>query len=391
MKTCDNIRMYRLYSIVLGAILALQPGTASADIGIPMIAPALPLMFVCLIPVILIEAIVLVRRLGVAFPLAFRSVSVANLVSMLVGVPLTWIFLVILAMGTGADGSPNLEVSIWLENLLSVTWSAPWLGGLGETQNWMIPVAMLVLLVPFFFASWLIEKTIIARMVDFDRRKVSRACLIGNAITYTLMAAFVIFLWLLYYYTEQVDTLQNALFYQFPLAASVVVTLILPLLLACLLPAILIETVVLAQSLRISRGVAVLAATVASAVSMLIGIPAALLPIIILVIVLSTVPLPLFSVNDLAYLAGFETVEKSWRIEYMSGEGAVGWFFLFILLIPLAIASFHVSWFIDTRIVARLTKRDRTEVRVVCRKSKSLSLAPVAAAMIFFIWRLLTI
>jgi hypothetical protein len=122
-----------------------------------MIVFIYPSMCIALIPIILIEVWVLRKSLHVSFKDAFWSTSIANLVSTLIGIPIAWLLLVALEIWTGGGGVPNHGIDSIYTRFLMVTWEAPWLLPSEEEFYWMVPTATLVLLIPFFYASWFIE------------------------------------------------------------------------------------------------------------------------------------------------------------------------------------------------------------------------------------------
>ena len=181
------------YALVL---ILLSERAAHADIGVPMIFVTLPSMVIALLPVILVEAFILGRKLGVAPAIVLKAVAVANIVSTLVGIPLTWLLLVLMEMLTGGGSAYGIETT--KERFLAVTWQAPWLIPYQDQElKWMIPAATLVLLVPFFFASWLIE-TMVARkfLSESEPLSVKRGMLAANGASYLLLGLLVLS-WLL--------------------------------------------------------------------------------------------------------------------------------------------------------------------------------------------------
>ncbi|MGD9588374.1 MAG: hypothetical protein AB7Q37_05180 [Pyrinomonadaceae bacterium] len=125
------------------------------NMGLPMIVPAMVFMIIGLIPIILIEAIYLSKRLTIAFKPTIGSVIIANVVLTIVGIPATWLILFIVQLITG--GTSSYGVNGFLGKLLSVTLQAPWLLPFGENEAWIFYVAALFLLIPFFFSTWLVE------------------------------------------------------------------------------------------------------------------------------------------------------------------------------------------------------------------------------------------
>jgi hypothetical protein len=162
---------------------------ALANAGVPMIAIVYPGMGIALLPVIILEVMVLRRLLDTAPGRTAVTVTVSNLVSTVLGVPLTWVALVLLQALTGGGGAgPSFDTL--LGKILAVTWQAPWMMPYEADMYWMMPVAALVLLVPFFFVSWLIEYHV-SRLIlrTIDRVELRRAVLKANLVSYALLAA----------------------------------------------------------------------------------------------------------------------------------------------------------------------------------------------------------
>jgi len=171
-------------------LIITAPAFAHANIGVPMLFVTLPAMIVALIPIILIEAALSFRHIDLPFRRLVKTTAIANLVSTFIGLPLAWIILVVLQMGTGGGEAHGLDTP--LQRFLAVTWQAPWLIPYDAHLDWMIPIAMLVLLVPFYFVSWWIEYLVAAKMlVDVDRQLIKRAMRNANFISYVGLALFV--------------------------------------------------------------------------------------------------------------------------------------------------------------------------------------------------------
>jgi len=162
---------------------------ARADAGVPMLFLTLPGMLVALIPIIAVESIVVGRVLGTSVAPRIKSVAIANVVSTVVGIPLTWVALVVLQMVTGGSSAHGLASPT--QKLLAVTWQAPWLIPYEGDLYWMVPTASLVLLVPFFITSYLIEAPIVARIESANRiTQVRSAVFRANLCSYLFLALF---------------------------------------------------------------------------------------------------------------------------------------------------------------------------------------------------------
>jgi hypothetical protein len=176
--------------LAIGLALVLLSSTASADAGVPMLFVTFPAMVLVLIPIILVETVVVARMLKLrAFPAA-KPVAVANLASTFVGIPITWLMLVVLEFVT-TDGGSAFGLRTFTQKFLSVVWQAPWLIPYGTDLSWMIPTASLVLLLPFFFASYWVESWVASWMLRTQSvGPVKPAVFTANLASYTLLAIF---------------------------------------------------------------------------------------------------------------------------------------------------------------------------------------------------------
>lgn len=182
--------------ITLAFLAFVVPGVAHANAGVPMLFLAMPALLISLVPIIAIETLYIAKSLGLQFGQSLKTVSISNVASTIIGIPLTWFLLVVIQMVTGGGGSYGID-SV-MGKLLAVTWQAPWLIPYEEDLSWMIPVAGLVLLIPFFFVSWcseyFVSKKINKSIPSLNiRLKVRNA----NLITYSLLAAWPIGFWIL--------------------------------------------------------------------------------------------------------------------------------------------------------------------------------------------------
>ena len=173
-----------------GTILTLQnPRFLLADVGLPMIFVTLPLMVCALVPVILVEIWVAKPKLGTTYRRPAWAITVANVVSTIIGVPVAW--------------TVTLGIELLTDKLLSdrfVTHASPrvlvitelllgpaWIGPPVNNHDWIIPAATLLLLIPTFFASWYIEAIIVNNMVDDEWPVVRTAMWKANLASYAML------------------------------------------------------------------------------------------------------------------------------------------------------------------------------------------------------------
>ena len=127
----------------------------------PTIIPLGELMVMALLPIIRVEAWVLWVRLDVGFDQALKISGNANLVSMILGVPAVWFLGGIVQ--EDAKGLVPRSNAAWKHIF---NWVLGSLGTMAErNSSWVTPSVLLVLLVPFFFLSWLIEWVVIGRVL----------------------------------------------------------------------------------------------------------------------------------------------------------------------------------------------------------------------------------
>ena len=159
--------------------------TLIANTGVPMLMIYAPVFVLAFVPIVLIESFVIARIVKKPFARALGMVTLANFASTLVGVPLSWIALVIVEATIGSAG-------VNVGGVGGLVLQAPWLGPDERNLHWMIPAAGLTLAVPFFLVSAWSESLVIraawteAKTEPLLRKSVWAA----NAISYTLLCVW---------------------------------------------------------------------------------------------------------------------------------------------------------------------------------------------------------
>jgi len=136
--------------------------TLYANLGIPMIAVQMPLLSGALPAVIFLEALLLRRWYSLDWPAALKPVILANAVSTLLGIPILWF---ILMMAQSGLVEPHLSTirslmpAAWIE----VLFKPAWINFMPAERYWMVPLAFLILLIPAFFMTIVVEGPIYRR------------------------------------------------------------------------------------------------------------------------------------------------------------------------------------------------------------------------------------
>jgi len=133
-----------------------------------MLPFAYPVILVFLLPVIAIEATYIRLRLHTEWGNTIAATTKANLITMLLGFPLSWLFFFILEMAfwlaltfSGIESHVHWTLNSGLTDFLIVVTSAAWMGPVEE--RWAIPVAYVVLLIPSFVFSGYLESRLLER------------------------------------------------------------------------------------------------------------------------------------------------------------------------------------------------------------------------------------
>jgi hypothetical protein len=139
-----------------------------ADAGVPMLFLTLPAMLLLLIPIIVVEGFLCKKWLGITTWEAMKSNAFSNLASTVIGVPVAWAIMLgveFATMGVVQWRYPNQNWNSPIANAIFFLLSSAWIGPPGKNSLWLVPAATLVLLVPFFLASYGIEYLVISYMV----------------------------------------------------------------------------------------------------------------------------------------------------------------------------------------------------------------------------------
>jgi hypothetical protein len=180
------LRQRFLLASSVAVVVLAWPSVAFADMVLPTVAVAMPGMILILIPVVVIEGIVLKRWLDLELRSALVVALQANLASTLAGLPIAWLVTALIQAGV-ASILPK-SVASGLGALMSFTW-------IGNTDSGFLPtsLALLMMLAPFFLGSWFVEYLSARQLLQgVDRSRINRAVLVGNAMSYLLIAVVLI-------------------------------------------------------------------------------------------------------------------------------------------------------------------------------------------------------
>jgi hypothetical protein len=184
-----------------------------ADAGLPMIFITLPGMVLLLVPIIAAEAVFVVQRTSLQQGKVLWVTALANVLSTIVGVPLTWgaLFLCEMAVGVSLAQITKFGNSSWnspIALIVGTILTAPWIAPIDGSGSWAVPLAALVLLVPFFFVSVWVEQRVMehflpvttgdaAQASEVNEKVLRRAVRGANLLSYGFMFSFVT-LWLVW-------------------------------------------------------------------------------------------------------------------------------------------------------------------------------------------------
>lgn len=181
-----------MHWIIFATVLFL-PAKALANVAIPTIFVSLPLQIFALGPVIFIEAWVIYRT---SHEGEFRDVlyttTKANFLTTILGTPVTWFLVALVNLGgfytyeyfrhgwtANAPIAKIIEIPLALMNF--------W-GEVGPDYRWAYPVALVLLLIPFYIMSWRVEYWVFKRSwKDVAPAMLKRAVRNANRISYGII------------------------------------------------------------------------------------------------------------------------------------------------------------------------------------------------------------
>ena len=141
---------------------------------VPSLVYAIAGLALAFVPLVLIEAYVFVQRLGVPVRRALIVSAATNAVAVFVAVPVAWLVaaaVAVLAVSRSSPGFASYVMSVFVFT--------------GRADMVPSQVALLVLLPPFFVASWLGQYLLARRMLSkFERSLVNRAVVVSTAVSY---------------------------------------------------------------------------------------------------------------------------------------------------------------------------------------------------------------
>lgn len=171
-----------------------------------MIVITLPGMVLLLIPIIAAEATFIIRRTSLQKGKVLWATTLANVISTVVGMPLTWaaVFLCEMAVWLGFARFTKFGSSSWnspISQIVGTVLSAAWIAPAEGYDSWAVPLAVLVLLVPFFFASiwieqWVMEHSLpitsddVAQPNEVNEKLLRRAVRGANLLSYGFLLSF---------------------------------------------------------------------------------------------------------------------------------------------------------------------------------------------------------
>src|SRR5882724_12003016 len=157
------------------------------DMGVPMIVLQFPIMVIALIPIILIETVVIRPKLNISWKETFYGVTLANIGSTLVGIPVAWFIMYVIEILVGLVDSAVFNANSWDSPVLALI-GAAWLPPGSRDLYWMIPVASIILLVPSYFCSVLIEYYICRwKWENLPAASIKRSVWLVNLVSYIFL------------------------------------------------------------------------------------------------------------------------------------------------------------------------------------------------------------
>ncbi|MEO8102558.1 MAG: hypothetical protein ABI790_08530 [Betaproteobacteria bacterium] len=156
-----------------------------------MLMLTLPVAVLALVPVVLVEAMIGRRMLGLGWREAIKVFGIANLHSTFWGIPLTWLALLLLETLVGFTLVPLFDwESLPKTGLLAMQiFSSPLMSAwIGPGNPWDVYIAFVGLSLPFCVASIFIERwSVNNQLTGVPFTAIKRALIWGNVSSYFLL------------------------------------------------------------------------------------------------------------------------------------------------------------------------------------------------------------
>jgi len=180
--------------LIIFLILFFYASPAIANVGFPMLIIAWPGMIIALIPIIALESYCLRSMLKLPFAKSLKLMTIANLESTIIGIPLTWVALLLIEMLVSFVGWSIFKIGTELPDVLTyiymTTLGAAWLV---PFEEWVIPAASLFLLIPFYFVTWYVEYRCLKKRIKKTKPAILKGIVRNiNLISYGLLGIIVL-------------------------------------------------------------------------------------------------------------------------------------------------------------------------------------------------------
>lgn len=184
----------KTFTLLLVLILFI-PLQAFADAGLPMLFVLAPPLGLMLLPVIVLESFILNQIVG-DFRKSLKISSVTNLVSSILGIPLTWMIILLFQMVTGiaelASTEHNLK-GLLTTSLFQMAWLYPSDEPPNKFESWVIGFSSIFLILFFFLSSWGIEYFLGRKFLkNMDKATVKKQFFKANVLSYLVLTAVVL-------------------------------------------------------------------------------------------------------------------------------------------------------------------------------------------------------
>lgn len=165
-----------------------------SDAGLPMLAVLIPVFVWAIIPIVVIEGFVFRQTMPTSWSRSFGNSVIANLISTVAGIPLSWGLLVAAQINFGGGGGflPVGSRSEMTHALFGqVAWFPPYPP---EVLAWLVPRAVLLLTLFFLVISTLIEFVVVRkRQQQLPALVVLKGVVIANCATYGLILGWSVY------------------------------------------------------------------------------------------------------------------------------------------------------------------------------------------------------
>jgi len=183
------MKIQKLIAVIL---LVGIPSVVFATSDIPMVSIGLPSLLTLLIPIVIFKNFYFRKQLDADGSGTFFKIFLSNTFVVIIAYPLSWLLL--LGVQIFVDKTFNFGMENTLEMICTVLFRSAWVSHSTNNFSWMVPMAGIIGLIPFYFISIFTETKILKYFfVEYEKKEIKTFVWKANTIVFSFFLALLIY------------------------------------------------------------------------------------------------------------------------------------------------------------------------------------------------------